>query len=147
LTKVNGIYSLGKPEIIRGYNSFKNILVNSKIISNSFLKLYIQIKKSTAGEKETENFKDPLNKVKVGFVVSKRMVKKASARNRLKRLAREAYRMNKFLLNDAAGTEINILFGYVESYKDDFANLDFQIVDANMRMLLLKTLDYLKKQK
>jgi hypothetical protein len=55
--------------------------------------------------------------------------------------------MNKFLLNDAAGMDINILFGYVDSYKDDFMNLDFQIVDANMRMLLLKTLDYLKKQK
>jgi ribonuclease P protein component len=147
LTKADGIYSLGKKEIIRGYNSFKNILVNSKLITNSFLKLNIQVRKSTSGDKEIKNFKDPLNNVKVGFVVSKRMVKKASGRNRLKRLAREAYRMNRNLLNEIDGMEIYILFGYGESYKDDFVNLDFQLVDANMRMLLLKTLDYLKKQK
>jgi ribonuclease P protein component len=147
LTKVNGIYSLGKKEIIRGYNSFRDILVNSKLITNSFLKLNIQVRKNITGSTEIKNFKDPLNNVKVGFVVSKRIVKKASARNRMKRLAREAYRMNRNILIGTEGIEVLILVGYSEKHKADFGSLDFEIVNANMRMILLKTLDYLKKQK
>jgi len=147
LTKVNGVYCLSKNEIIRGYNSFKNILVSSKVITNRFLRLNIQIRKEITNNKEIQISKDPLTKVKVGFVVSKRFVRKASKRNRLKRLAREAYRLNKDLLVSTVDYEIFLLFGYNEAYKDEFENLNADVVKANMRILLEKVLDYLKKQK
>ena len=143
MTKVNGIHCLKKNEIIRGYNSFKNILVDSKIITNSFLRLNIQVKENG----EIQIIKDPLNNVKVGFVVSKRFVRKATMRNRLKRLTREAYRLNKNILNVPEKYEVKMLFGFNESYKDNFENLDLIVVNANMRTMLLKVTDFLNKRK
>jgi ribonuclease P protein component len=146
LAKVNGIYCLRKKEIIRGYNSFKNILTDSKLITNSFLRLNIQVKEEIKYSKENKIIKDPLNNVKVGFVVSKRIVRKASVRNRMKRLSREAYRLNKSMLEVNEGISVYMLFGYSEKHKDNFGNLDIDVVNANMRTLLLKVSDFLNKK-
>ncbi len=147
MTKVNGIHCLKKNEIIRGYNSFKNILVDSKIINNTFLRLNIQVKEEIKENGEIQIIKDPLNNVKVGFVVSKRFVRKATMRNRLKRLAREAYRLNKNILNVPEKFQVKILLGFNESYKENFKNLDLIIMNANMRTMLLKVTDFLNKRK
>lgn len=147
MTKVNGIHCLKKNEIIRGYNSFKNILVDSKIINNTFLRLNIQVKEEIKENGEIQIIKDPLNNVKVGFVVSKRFVRKATMRNRLKRLAREAYRLNKSILNVPEKFQVKILLGFNESYKENFKNLDLIIMNANMRTMLLKVTDFLNKRK
>jgi ribonuclease P protein component len=148
LTKVNSVYCLRKSEIIRGYNSFKKVLVNSKVLTNRFLRLNIQYKKEITENKEIQILKDPLTNVKVGFVVSKRFVRKASMRNRLRRLAREAYRLNKnILIDNTTDYEIILLFGYNEDYKDELRNLDIEIVKENMKILIEKVLIYLKKQK
>jgi len=147
LTKVKGIYCLKKDEIIRGYNSFKNILTDSKIISNGFLKLNIQIKKEIRGSIENKIYKDPLANVKVGFVVSKRIVRKASLRNRLKRLTREAYRLNKYLLIVIKDYKVFLLFSYSEYYKDSYINLKIDDVNENMRLLLVKATDFINKSK
>ncbi len=146
MTKVKGIYSLNKNEIIRGYNSFKNILSDSKMITNGFLKLNIQVKKEIS--ENIENiYEDPLENVKVGFVVSKRIVKNAALRNKLKRLSREAYRTNKYLLVVIKNRKVNLIFGYNEEYKDTFKVLKFDDVSKNMRVLLTKTTDFINKQK
>ena len=147
MTKVKGIYCLKKDEIIRGYNSFKNILTDSKIISNGFLKLNIQIKKEIRGSIENKIYKDPLANVKVGFVVSKRIVRKASLRNRLKRLTREAYRLNKYLLIVIKDYKVFLLFSYSEYYKDSYINLKIDDVNENMRLLLVKATDFINKSK
>ena len=147
MTKVNGIHCLKKNEIIRGYNSFKNILVDSKIINNTFLRLNIQVKEEIKENGEIQIIKDPLNNVKVGFVVSKRFVRKATMRNRLKRLTREAYRLNKNILNVPEKFQVKILLGFNESYKENFKNLDLIIMNANMRTMLLKVTDFLNKRK
>jgi ribonuclease P protein component len=146
LTKVKGIYCLKKDEIIRGYNSFKNILTNSKVLTNSFLKLNIQINKEISVNTENQIYKDPLANVKVGFVVSKRIVKKAYLRNRLKRLTREAYRQNKYLLIVIQEFKVFLLFSYNEELKDSYKNLKFDDVNENMRMLLKKVTDFINKQ-
>ena len=147
MTKIKGFYCLNKSEIVRGYNSFKDILVDSKIIYNNFLKLNIRFKKDNIVNKDFQNIKDPLQSVKVGFVVSKRVVKKSSFRNKLKRLLRESYRLNKHILDNIVYKDVCILFGYNDSHKKDFVNLDMQLVNANMKMILEKTLDFLNKQK
>lgn len=147
MTKVNGIYCLKKSEVIRGYNSFRDILADSKLVTNSFLRAYIQINKDSQEKEERIILENPLANVKVGFVVSKRIVRQASKRNRLKRLMREAYRLNKNLLYNYKVTDLQILFGLNESFKENLGNLEIEIVKANMRMLLQKVLEYIIKKK
>lgn len=146
MTKVKGIYCLKKNEIIRGFNSFKNILIDSKVIINGFLKLNIQVKKEISDNIDNI-YKDPLENVKVGFVVSKRIVKNAALRNRLKRISREAYRTNKYLLIVIKNCKVNLIFSYNQEYKNIFNVLKFDDVSKNMRALLMKTTDFINKQK
>ena len=116
------------------------------MIINGFLKLNIQVKKEIS--ENIENiYKDPLENVKVGFFVSKRIVKNAAMRNKLKRLSREAYRTNKYLLVVIKNYKVNLLFSYYEEYKDTFKVLKFDDVSKNMRVLLTKTTDFINKQK
>jgi ribonuclease P protein component len=49
---------------------------------------------------------------KVGFNTSKRFFKKAVDRNRVKRLMREAFRLNQHLLIELSDQEIQIMFLY-----------------------------------
>lgn len=80
--------TLGKDEIIRGYESFKRIFIKSKVIETRYLKCYLQF---------DDKILSP-QLIKVGFTVSKKKVKKAYVRNRIKRLMKEAYRLEKHLL-------------------------------------------------
>ena len=73
---------LRKDELLRGYDSFKNIFLKSKVIDTGYLKCYLQF----------NNFSASPQSRKVGFTVSKKKVRKAFARNRIKRLLKEAYR-------------------------------------------------------
>jgi ribonuclease P protein component len=80
--------TLKKDEIIRGYESFKKVFIKSRVIETRYLKCYLQ-------------FDDKITSpqlIKVGFTVSKKKVKKAYVRNRIKRLIKEAYRNEKYLL-------------------------------------------------
>lgn len=104
--------SLGKNEIIRGYESFKKVFASSKVFVNGYLKCYLQL----------DNDLTSPQSLKVGFTVSKRKVKKAFVRNRIKRLLKEAYRNEKhrllmkqnikiiFTISDAGSNSINLLY-------------------------------------
>lgn len=81
--------TLGKDEIIRGYESFKRIFIKSKVIETRYLKCFLQF---------DDKILSP-QLFKVGFTVSKKKVKKAFVRNRIKRLLKEVYRQEKHLLN------------------------------------------------
>jgi len=75
--------------------------------------------------------------VKVLVGVPKKRFKRAVKRNRLKRLMREAYRLNKFILTDkclSSNTHIDIAFNYVSDEEADFATIRQKIQIALQRI-------------
>jgi ribonuclease P protein component len=83
---------LRKHEIIRGYESFNGIFKNSKQFKTKFLTGYLRTEKI-----ELIQNNSPLSKSNfiVGFIISKKSLKKANKRIRIKRLLREAFRLNR----------------------------------------------------
>jgi len=71
-------FKLCKEEILRGKNSFNRIFKKGKVVSGKYSSVFYLHAHTR----------------KVGFVVSKKL-KKATIRNRQKRLLREIYRLNK----------------------------------------------------
>lgn len=59
----------------------------------------------------------PISHLKFGVSVSKRYFKKAVDRNRLKRLLRECFRLNKDLYIEAFGEKTNAMLFWVSSEK------------------------------
>lgn len=93
-------FGLSKQDIIRGHNSYKRILQNSITISSEFLKAFISIqsqKHSTSTEDNLIISPHFTNNVKVGFIIAKKKIKNAVLRNRLRRLFKETFRLNKYL--------------------------------------------------
>jgi len=86
---------------------------------------------------------DKADEVPVSVMVSvpKKRFKRAVKRNRLKRLMREAYRLNKTELVDAMqvrGLQMQVAFGYVS---DEI--VDFDQVERKMRQAIQKIIDKL----
>lgn len=79
-------FKLSKDELLSGHDAYKKVFRLSSVIESDFLRFnYIlsNIEKS------------PQDTIKVGFSVSKRHLRKAVSRNRIKRMLREIYRTNK----------------------------------------------------
>ena len=69
--------------------------------------------------------------VKCGFSVPKRNFKKAVSRNRIKRLMREAYRLNKNLLYDSLiekNVKMQILFTFIDNSIPEYKHLESKII-------------------
>jgi len=113
-------FRLRKDELIRGHNSYLKVLKSSALVSTNFLKAFVsqegKEKKPSDLSTEVKAFREsPLftNNVKVGFVVAKKKVKKAVVRNRIRRLLKESYRLNKDLYK-AIEVKLNIIFSVSE---------------------------------
>ncbi len=124
--------TLGKDEIIRGYESFKRIFIKSKIIETRYLKCFLQFDDKIISPQI----------YKVGFTVSKKKVKKAFVRNRIKRLMKEAFRLEKHLLK-SFNLERNISFIITindsQTKSIDFLYKNgFQLFTGDMKLLFDK---------
>jgi len=73
-------------------------------------------------------------KIQAGVTVSKRNFKKAVDRNRIKRLLREVYRKNKFVIYESENTKKHI-FMFIYLGKTEF---EYPILEGKMKLLLQK---------
>jgi len=83
---------------------------------------------------------DSAYKIQAGVSVSKRNFKKAVQRNRIKRLMRESYRKNKFLIYNSEDTKKHI-FMFIYQGKNE---VSYQFMEEKMVILLER---FLLKQK
>ena len=79
-------------------------------------------------------------KIQAGVSVSKRNFKSAVDRNRIKRLMRESYRKNKYLIYNNEDTKKHIMM-FIYQAKDEVA---YELMEGKMKILIEK---FLQKQK
>jgi ribonuclease P protein component len=107
-----------KHEILRSDKEIQEVFRKGKKIHGKYLTLYYLIKK-----------KSDNNKIKVFFHIRKKDVRKASERNRIKRLMREVHRLNKHVWSEKLTDEQclylalsfkNLLLPNFEEVKTDY---------------------------
>lgn len=80
---------LPRSEIIRGYGTFEKIMNGPLVFSKGTLSFFLKHKSFV--------YKDPpMNCYKVGFIVSRKKIKSSVKRNRIRRILRELFRLNKY---------------------------------------------------
>jgi ribonuclease P protein component len=135
---------LRKEEILRGFEAFDRVFKKSKHIKTNFLSGYIIAEKISLKE---SNSPLKIKNIKVGFVVSKKMFRKANERNRIKRLLKESYRLNRDIyLEGYSDLYISLILGVnIESEAaNDLSDANkYFIVNSEMLRLLNEIKSYL----
>lgn len=121
-------YTLRKNEILRGRNTFSKVFSSgNKLVGRNIVCFY-----------QVENNDTETNKVLVGFAVSKK-TGKAVVRNRIKRLMRESYRLNKHILLDTPSPNnfiASIILMYGKKNPIQIKNAVFESVKQEIEYLL-----------
>lgn len=121
-------YTLRKEEIIRGRNTFHNIISSGNRLVEKTILCFYQIEDSA---------NEP-NQILVGFSVSKK-IGKAVVRNRIKRLMRESYRLHKDILQDTTTCikyRASMIFVFGKTDSDTSKKIKFGAVEQDIIQLL-----------
>jgi ribonuclease P protein component len=118
--------TIQKQEILRGYQSFSTVLSTGRSLKAGSVRCFYAVDEG------------PKAGLRVGFSVSRR-VYKAVARNRLRRLMKEAYRVNRQALQldqkDLQSRVFHVVFMYIpSSTKSEAAT--YKSVEQSMITLL-----------
>ncbi|MBX7042594.1 MAG: ribonuclease P protein component [Ignavibacteria bacterium] len=132
---------LKKGEILRGYGLFQKILRESRSVSANFLRVHAVF---PASRKDSKNSSPPLApRVRVGFLVAKKKIRKSFLRNRIRRLLKETYRKNKStLLFENLNMDLLITLtdrGYEQFLHEPMPKQ--MLFDEDMRYVIRKILD------
>jgi ribonuclease P protein component len=109
-------FTLGKNERLKSRKLIEQLFKTGKSFNTPPFRVYYQL---TKNEKE----KLPKGKLQFGAGVSSRNFKKAVDRNRIKRLTREAYRLQNFLLKERINESeqsLSVFFIYTGRELPDF---------------------------
>ena len=124
-------HTFRKAERLCSKKRIEGLFANGRSLSAFPVRVVYQ---SFAPEAETDV---SVSNVQVLVSVSKRHFKHAVDRNRLKRLIREAYRLNKHLLLDQLqGCRLSVAFIWMSDEK-----ADFHTVEARMKNLLQRIVE------
>ncbi len=111
-------YTYNKNEKLKSQKAIEQLFAEGKSVSAYPLRMV---------------YLDNQTQLKVGVSVSKRNFKLAVHRNRVKRLLREGYRLNKNLLIDNKLDHYTLMILYISKEMPDF-----KIIDKKMKALLTK---------
>lgn len=111
-------YTYNKDEKLKSQKAIEQLFTEGKSVSAYPLRMV---------------YLDNQTQLKVGVSVSKRNFKLAVHRNRVKRLLREGYRLNKNLLIDNKLDHYTLMILYISKEMPDF-----KIIDKKMKVLLTK---------
>ncbi len=131
-------HTLRKSEILRGYSVFSDILKNGESIHSSALQCYVLKKKR---EKNTAA-------VRAGFAVPRRDIPLAVDRNRMKRFMREAFRLNKELLYEAASKadlQLALVFIFRNRGRAEVRRLRYATVESDVRDVMVKIISMMTR--
>ncbi len=122
-------YTFRNEEKLKKKNLIKELFASGKSVSLFPLKMiYLQYDH------------DSPFKVQAGVSVSKRNFKRAVDRNRIKRLMRESYRKNKYLIYNNEDTKKHIMMFIYQGKKE----VAYELMEEKMNQLIEK---FLQKQK
>ena len=106
-------FTLGRNEKLKSHKLIEQLFVEGKRVKSFPLQLiYLPINH------------DSEFPVKVGFSVPKRVVKLAVDRNRIKRMMREVYRLNKQLILENIKNQYIFMFIYTDKEEPKYADLE-----------------------
>ncbi|SFN56785.1 ribonuclease P protein component [Salegentibacter flavus] len=118
----------GKQDKLKSERLIEKLFTEGKSVKKFPLKLvYLPINASDAPQ------------LKTGISVPKKLVKTAPGRNRIKRLMREAFRKNKYLVTNNIPGSYAFMFIYISRDKTDYESLNRTMIK------LLKT--FVEKEK
>ncbi|MBI5217018.1 MAG: ribonuclease P protein component [Ignavibacteriae bacterium] len=116
---------------MRGKKNFEHLVRNSKKFEGKFLRCYVAI--------QSREEHHSVKQFAVAFSVNKKLLAKAVDRNRIRRLMRESYRLNKSLLLNVhhdLSKQIQILFIYTFPRKQDAPLPSFAFIQDDIITLL-----------
>lgn len=113
---------LPKTERLKSRKSLEQLFASGKSFSVFPIKVFYQL-----ADAATPN-------IEMGVGVSSRNFKKATDRNRIKRLLRETYRTQKELISSPEGKKIDVFFLYLAKELPDFVTLKKQMQEALQKL-------------
>jgi len=136
-------YALKKSSIIRGFNSYFDVIKNSKQFTTNYLKVFLRI-----NSKSNLGFESPLIdcKYKVGFIISKKIFQKANDRNSVRRLMKESFRLNKEkYFKVLMCMDFDILFSFKKDFNPSQTKLNFSLIESEINEALAKVTHFMLK--